>query len=287
MEHRAAADDDMAWVDTFILNTRRTGGRQTETSVLKMYKASNCALRAGVVPDAVVDANHKIHYLKYATTRCLLTKGGKEKETDERLSACPTHQSLKKIVTMLGRIRRRQQDSNPDLVQDRPASNYRCQDYIKSVMVEARRLRIHSPQQLTLPTSRLRSANFDVTKGTILEYELHPEQFMEVTAAIFDMDQGTSVFCTCTSPSDLRPSRLSSVHHQSATLNRGDKLVNLPLAFLQPYGIRVADFNRSNGRPAGVNRAIFGVLSMFWDTKTANADVRSTYSLVLVLFLRS
>ncbi|KAH8982068.1 hypothetical protein EDB92DRAFT_1804851, partial [Lactarius akahatsu] len=198
MEHRAAADDDMAWVDTFILNTRRTGGRQTETSVLKMYKASNCcALRAGVVLDAVVDANHKIHYLKYATTHCLLTKGGKEKETDECLSA----QSLKKIVTMLGRILRQQQDSNPDLVQDRPASNYRCQDYIKSVMVEARRLRIQS-------------ANFDVTKGTILEYELHPEQFMEVTAAIFDMDQGTSVFCTCTSPSDLRPSRLSSVHHQ-------------------------------------------------------------------------
>jgi len=39
------------------------------------------------VPDAIVDANHMIHYLKYAATRCLFTKQGKEKETDERLSA--------------------------------------------------------------------------------------------------------------------------------------------------------------------------------------------------------
>ncbi|KAH9037627.1 hypothetical protein EDB85DRAFT_587592 [Lactarius pseudohatsudake] len=202
VEHRATADDDMAWVDMFILNTRRTGGRQAGTSVLKMYKAWLAgALRAGVVPDAVVDANHTIHYLKYAATRCLLTKRGKEKETDERLSAvcersCPfaclilsALPSNHSRVTMLGRIRRRQQDTNPDFVQGRPAINSRCQDYIKSVMVEARRLRIQS-------------TNFDVMKGTILEYELHPEQFMEVTAAIFDMDQGTSIFCTCTSPSD-------------------------------------------------------------------------------------
>jgi hypothetical protein len=37
--HPAADDDDdMAWVDSFILKTRRSGGRQTETSVLKTYK---------------------------------------------------------------------------------------------------------------------------------------------------------------------------------------------------------------------------------------------------------
>jgi hypothetical protein len=30
----------MDWVDNFILNTRRKGGRQTETSVLKLYKVS-------------------------------------------------------------------------------------------------------------------------------------------------------------------------------------------------------------------------------------------------------
>jgi hypothetical protein len=32
------------------------------------------ALRDGLVPDAIVDANHTIHYLKYATMRHLLTK---------------------------------------------------------------------------------------------------------------------------------------------------------------------------------------------------------------------
>jgi len=64
---------------------------------------------------------------------------------------------------MLGRIRWRQQDFDPSLVHSRPGSNSRCQDYIKSVMVKARRLRIQR-------------ANFDVTEGTLLEYELRPEQ---------------------------------------------------------------------------------------------------------------
>jgi len=60
---------------------------------------------------------------------------------------------------------------------------------------------------------------------------------------------------------------------QSTTLNRGDELVNLPLAFLQPYAIRVADSNYLHDQPVGITREIFGILSMFWDTKTANADV--------------
>ena len=106
------------------------------------------------MPDNIIDANHMIHYLKYAATRRLLTKRGKEKETDDWLSAVSPRpftsklvltllqQSLKKIVTMLGRIRRRQQDSDPNLIHTRPATNSRCQDFIKSVMVQARRLRI-------------------------------------------------------------------------------------------------------------------------------------------------
>ncbi|KAF8259984.1 hypothetical protein EI94DRAFT_1812326 [Lactarius quietus] len=149
----------------------------TETSVLKTYKAwLPGTLRKGIVQDSIIDANHMIHYLKYAATRCLFTKQGREKESDECLLA----QSLKKIVTMLGRIWRQQQDSDPSLVQSRPASNSRCQDYIKSVMVEARCLRIQC-------------ANFDVTKGTLLEYELRLEQFTEVTMAIFNMDQVPSI----------------------------------------------------------------------------------------------
>ncbi|KAN0138725.1 hypothetical protein V8E53_003713, partial [Lactarius tabidus] len=76
----------MAWVDLFILKTRQSGGRQTETSVLKMYKAwLPGALREGTVPDTIIDANHMIHYLQYAATRCLFTKQGKEKKSDECL----------------------------------------------------------------------------------------------------------------------------------------------------------------------------------------------------------
>jgi hypothetical protein len=70
---------------------------------------------------------------------------------------------------------------------------------------------------------------------------------------------------------------------QSATLNRGDELVSLPLAFLQPFVIRLADCSYSNGRPVGISRNVFGVLSMIWDTKTANADVRITYCSTLHL----
>ena len=33
----------IGWVDSFILDTRREGGRQTETSVLKLYKVRGTA----------------------------------------------------------------------------------------------------------------------------------------------------------------------------------------------------------------------------------------------------
>jgi hypothetical protein len=41
--HNAARNDnnDMAWVDKYILETRRDGGRLTEMSVLKTYKVSD------------------------------------------------------------------------------------------------------------------------------------------------------------------------------------------------------------------------------------------------------
>ncbi|KAF8269412.1 hypothetical protein EI94DRAFT_1699513 [Lactarius quietus] len=70
-----------------------------------------------------------------------------------------------------------QQDSDPSLVQSHPASNPCCQDYIKSVMVEECHLQIQC-------------ANFDMMKGTLLKYELHLEQFTEVTMMIFNMEQG-------------------------------------------------------------------------------------------------
>lgn len=43
---------------------------------------------------------------------------------------------------MLGRVRRRQVDDNPNLEASRPASNSRSGDYLKALMVEAQRLRL-------------------------------------------------------------------------------------------------------------------------------------------------
>ena len=60
---------------------------------------------------------------------------------------------------------------------------------------------------------------------------------------------------------------------ESATLNQGNKLVCLLLVFVQPYAICLVDSTYSNGRPVGMSREIFGVLGMFWDIKTANADM--------------
>lgn len=95
----------MDWVDNFILNTHCKGGQQTKTSVLKLYKVSIAwmpinssfslspqvwlpgALRNELIQDDIINDSHIIHYLKDAPTHCLLTKQGKEKETDDRLSA--------------------------------------------------------------------------------------------------------------------------------------------------------------------------------------------------------
>ncbi|KAH9971973.1 hypothetical protein BGW80DRAFT_1253044 [Lactifluus volemus] len=110
----------MGWVDNFIFNTRRPSGQSTEASVIKLYNEwLPNALRDEVVPDEIIDANHTIQYLKYSSTRHLLTKQGEKKETDDCLSV----QSLKKVVTMLARIRRRQEDDNPALVHTRPDRN--------------------------------------------------------------------------------------------------------------------------------------------------------------------
>jgi hypothetical protein len=50
--------------------------------------------------------------------------------------------SLKKHMTMLGRVRRRQIDDDQSLEQTRPAFTSRTMDYYKALMVEAQRLRL-------------------------------------------------------------------------------------------------------------------------------------------------
>src|SRR6266702_5591574 len=90
------------------------------------------AIAAGVIPNVIVDANHSMAYLKYAATRQLLTTTGQDQDNSQRLSSVsadinpdrecrpvelssrnPSDQaSLKKVMTMLGRVRRRQVDDS-------------------------------------------------------------------------------------------------------------------------------------------------------------------------------
>ena len=43
---------------------------------------------------------------------------------------------------MLGRVRRRQEDKNPDIRSLRPAKSSRMEDFYKAVMVQSQRLRL-------------------------------------------------------------------------------------------------------------------------------------------------
>ena len=93
-------------VDNYILNSRRKSGRETEQSVLRLWKVSHLlgipfyskssflmqqwainAIASGLVPDIIVDSDHMIEYLKYAATRKLFDKKGGERSTNQRLSA--------------------------------------------------------------------------------------------------------------------------------------------------------------------------------------------------------
>lgn len=124
------------------------------------------ALATGVIPDAIVDADHTIAYLKYAATRSLFTPNGSTKNSTQRLSSVgrfasqtlptlnwggPLQASLKKIMTMLGRVRRRQADDDPTLEQARPAFTNRSTDFYKAVMVQAQRARL---EYVLIQTSR-------------------------------------------------------------------------------------------------------------------------------------
>jgi hypothetical protein len=93
-------------------------------------------------------------------------------------------------MTMLGRVRRRQEDEKPEIRVSRPAKTSRTEDYYKAVMVQSQRLRLEYAKtlqyQINYGAENLnRSHDFDITKGTILDSELRPEHFNEVTVAIF------------------------------------------------------------------------------------------------------
>ncbi|PPR04719.1 hypothetical protein CVT24_011841 [Panaeolus cyanescens] len=244
------------WADNFILETRRKGGRQTEMSVLKQWKAwVTTALDTGIIPDMIIDSVHIIEYLKYAATRNLFTTYGAKKTSTSRLSAS----SLKKIMTMLGRVRRRQEDTDPSLITKRPAKNSRTDDFFRALMVQAQRY-------------RLESADFDITQGTILDSQLRPEQFDEITEAI--LTKLTQL------PSIIKAH--FSWTWQCATLNRSDEVVSMTLASIHPYNLPLPNYTYQDGRISATGREVFGVLAMFHETKTAQpGKTEPVYSFAL------
>jgi hypothetical protein len=62
---------------------------------------------------------------------------------------------------------------------------------------------------------------------------------------------------------------------QCTTLNRGDELVNLRLLLscIQPYQLCIPENMPINGRRPGLGRYLFGVLSLYHETKVPNPGV--------------
>ncbi|KAF8467011.1 hypothetical protein DFH94DRAFT_616994, partial [Russula ochroleuca] len=180
--HKAKVREAKAWVDSFIINSRRQSGRQTEESILVLWNRwLVSALASGTVPDIIVDADHTIVYLKFAATRNLLTTNGTEQQGKQQF--CP-----------------------------------------------------------------LSDEDFDVTQNTILDSEILPEHFGQITRAIFlTLDQIPSIV-----------KAHFSWTWQCTTLNQGDELVNLLLCCLQPYRLFVPDYTTADGCRSGRGQHIFG-----------------------------
>jgi hypothetical protein len=116
-----------------------------------------------------------------------------------------------------------------------------------------------------------------------LDSQIFPEHFDQITRAIFlTLDQSTFVFFEkkinyLTSLSLFLVPSIIKAHFswtwQCTTLNRGDELVNLLLCCLQPYQLFVPDYTTADGRRSGRGRHIFGVLSLYHETKVAKPGV--------------
>lgn len=254
--HGARVLEGYKWADVYIFNARRESARKTEESVLRIWQAwVTRAIAAGDIVDIIVDAHHTILYLKYSATRALLNRKGMPVNNNQRLSAA----SLKKHMTMLGRLRRRQCDDDPSLDRTRPAVTTRTLEFYNAVMIEADR-------------ARFERDDFDVTHNTILDSHIFPHHFEQIKRAILVL-------------STQLPSIIKADfcwNWQCTTLTRGDELVTLPLSCLQPHTIYIPDYVTPDGRRGTRGRYVFGVLSLYHQTKTAKPGQREpNYNFVL------
>ncbi|KAH8997105.1 hypothetical protein EDB86DRAFT_2803614, partial [Lactarius hatsudake] len=90
--------------------------------------------------------------------------------------------------------------------------------------------------------------NFDITKNTILDSELFPEHFEQITRSILTrLPQLPSIV-----------KAHFSWNWQCTTLTRGDELVNLRLPCIQPYHLFIPDYTTADGRRSGRGSCFFG-----------------------------
>ena len=172
----AKTHDALAWADNFILKTRRRGGRQTENSVLKQWKVRQNHKRSSSIPCSLHRFSHG-HPRQSTQDNCptllstqiiqsnilnmlqLVNYSIPGVKRRGQLTGSPQYvsiiqefvlvltyyvlkSSLKKIMTMLGRVRRRQEDENLEICTSRPAKTSRTEDFYKAVMVQSQRLRL-------------------------------------------------------------------------------------------------------------------------------------------------
>ena len=125
------------------------------------------AIVARVIPDVIVDAHHTMAYLKYAATRQLLMAMGQDQDQDcSQLSSVSVdlgtsssvlpalltepfdQSSLKKVMTMLGCVRRCQVGDDQTLDISCPASSNHSSEFYKALMMEAQRLQLEYDESL-------------------------------------------------------------------------------------------------------------------------------------------
>ncbi|KAH8976548.1 hypothetical protein EDB92DRAFT_1960726 [Lactarius akahatsu] len=253
-----------AWIDNYILQARRKSGRQTEKSVLSLWKRwVPSAIAAGIIPDVIIDVNHSMAYLKYAATRQLLTTTGENQDNNsQRLSS---QASLKKVMMMLGRVWRCQVDDDRTLDADRPASSNRSSDFYRALMVKAQRL-------------QLKHEDFDISENTILDSQLFPEHFKQVTRSIFSqLDQRMSpiLWSHVLLHADKNSGHVSALNHQGPLLldvavhNAEPRRRARQLASELPPAVPTLcpEHMPINGRRPGVGHYLFGILSLYHETK--------------------
>ena len=185
-------------------------------------------------------------------------------------------------MVILGRIRRWQVDENPELELLRPAKTTRVNDFFKAILVHATRAQLEWVcswlcREFTnwCTGEKIRKSHFDITKNTIMDSTLQPEEFLKIRKVIYIYSKHGKLrwylvlLCLTSLPTVLSIIRaVFCWNWQCTTLNRSEEMLNLHLCCLQPYTVNLPDFTTVHRHRAGPGRSFFGVLAIYRESKT-------------------